>query len=425
MLIRLLSLSVVIFSLASCGPRPVGYGVLYWANDESFYKNGEVVPVLKESKIRDSYLVAEKEGKSKMEIPTWSIRLFRDREEAESFSARYDELKYTYAYSERRALPVREAATQESRVVYKLKEFQVVKVLERGEERQEEGVYKNYWYLILTRDGYSGYCFGEFLKIFATQGDPQEQAREFQAQDSVLDHLMSQTWEPEYYRYMVEDGRYDLDKFREDIGLFPEPDSHRVRMVTDRDQFVFDYTAIDKYGSSIYVFEGTSLRIEVLDRDRISATYKPKDRLVASTYILLDQDVGDTVRAELERRKVLYEPFSNATLSSKSYGTIHLDGEGRFEWSEIEKLSSILSTSGLKGRGRVRFLYYPGDRLKGEFEGILTFIIENPGRNERMSFLYQFTGGGVQFTYVKEEAIRDLVVLDKPVPPPILFFEMR
>ncbi len=237
MLFRSLLMLTALIFVVSCGSGRIGYGVLYWENEEVEYETADIIALMKESKIRKVYLIYDTDGKTKREIPVWSVRFFPDRAGAEDFMHAYRKWKHFYAYSEKRGLPVREDPKQESRTIYKLKENQVVKVVGRNAQISKEGVYENYWYQILTHDGFLGYCFGEYLYVYETEEDPKEAAKKLQAKDALLDYVMAQDWRPQYYEEMIEERRFDLVKFRKDVGFFPHPLLKKMQLVLDKNSY--------------------------------------------------------------------------------------------------------------------------------------------------------------------------------------------
>ncbi len=425
MLFRSLLILSALIVVVSCGPGRIGYGVLYWENEEIEYETADIIALMKESKIRKVYLIYDKDGKTKREIPVWSVRFFPDRADAEDFMHAYRNWKHFYAYSEKRGLPVREEPKQESRTIYKLKENQVVKVVGRNAQISKEGVYENYWYQILTPDGYFGYSFGEYLHVYETEEDPNEAAKKLQAKDALLDYVMARDWRPQYYEEMIEEGRYDLRKFRNDVGFFPHPLLKNVQLVTDKNFYAFDYSSIKKYGRSSYIFEGTDLRLEVIRGEKLNVTYKVRGKPKSYVYILIDEDVEEIVQQEVLHRKELFEPFAGTTLTSSAYGTITFNGDQNFSWLDYEKLSFLFRNPDIKGQGKVDLHGYLGDALKGKYDGVLTFHFAGSGGGEKLSFLYRFDSGGVKFVVLKRDAIDDLVVLKTSVSSLILFFQLN
>ena len=118
-------------------------------------------------------------------------------------------------------LPIRDQASQDGRVIYKLKPGQLVKVVGRSAAPETIQQYSDYWYEVVTDDGFSGFCFGHYLTSFTTAGDPSQEAQRIMSQDEALDRIMSNTWRPDWFQEMVARGAIDLAVFRDDVGLFP------------------------------------------------------------------------------------------------------------------------------------------------------------------------------------------------------------
>ena len=269
---RVLFIIVVLsVSLISCGPRVIGHGVLLWSRDDLAEGNGGIVPIVRESEIQDSYWISR--DRELVEVPRWRIRFFEEIEAAEAYAREYRGLVHTYAYALRRGLPVRDKPNQEARIVYKLDENQVVKVVARSAEPGQVGVYTNYWYTVLTDDGYLGHCFGEFLTVLVTESDPYAEARLLQSQDETLERILGNVWRPAFFQDMLQDGRLNLVDFRENVGLFAEPGANRIEIRRPRTTYTFEYEAVEKVGPSSYQFKGTDLRIEMLFPGRLVVYY--------------------------------------------------------------------------------------------------------------------------------------------------------
>ncbi len=421
---RFLFILSALICVISCGRGRIGYGVLYWENDETEYKTADIISLMKESKIRKVYLIYDKDGKTKKEIPIWSVRYFSDRAGAEDFMHSYSRWKNFFGYSERRGLPVREEPKQESRTIYKLRENQVVKIIGREDEIAKEGVYENYWYQILTDDGFLGYCFGEYLIVYETDQDAEEAATKLQAEDALLDYVMAQEWRPQYFEDMIEEEQYDLTKFQTDVGFFPHPLLQKVQMVTDKKTYEFDYSSIKKYGRSSYIFEGSDLRLEVINKTKLNVSYKVNDKTVSTVYLLLEEDIEEIVEREVERRRELFLPFLGTRLSSSGYGTISIDDDQNFSWQDYDKLSILFENPDIRGKGKVLLCYYLGKALIDKYDGVMTFHFEGGDGGESISFLYKFDAGGVKFIVLRADDFDNLVVRKTSVSPLILFFQM-
>ena len=149
----------IALALVSCGERTVGTGVVLWS-DGGPLATGALVDVVEESTIEDRYLVRAASADRRQDpvpvAPRWRVRVFADPEQAAAFAARYADFVDVYAYAARRGLPVRAQASATAGIVYKLREQEVTKVLERGAEPEQVGSFENYWYQVLTEDGTEG-----------------------------------------------------------------------------------------------------------------------------------------------------------------------------------------------------------------------------------------------------------------------------
>ena len=418
---KVLLCAALCITTGGCGQKYESYGVLIWEHDALPYANGDVVPILREFPKTES--VEIEIGGESGEFPAWRFRLFAEESEASSYGEKYDPWRWTYAYSEKNALPIRAEAGQKSDIIYKLETNQVVKVVDRSEEKVQEGTFEDYWYEVLTEDGFGGFCFGAMLVVFEAELDPLGKAAELQSQDSILDNVMQHVWRPEYFQDMIQDGRYDLERFRTDIGLFPQPEEKRIRIVTEEDTVIFSYERIDRIGAATYAFVGTELRVEVLGTNRLVASFKEEGKLVSHVFLRLTRDVLQTIREEKERRLDRYAEFAGKELHSSAYGTLRFDDDQHFAWQDYGKLVPTVIPAETLGIGTVEFIYYLGPALAGQYHGIITFRLAGVEDDGRRSFLYRFVQGGVNLVFVRKEDIQELVLPAVGVSPLILFFE--
>ena len=370
--------------LAACGPTPRGHGVVLWS-DGTALPTGAVIQVVEESSIDDRYLVRSAAGDRREEpvpVDRWRVRVFPDTEQATAFAARYAPFVDGYGYAARSGLPVRAEASATADIIYKLREGEVTKVLERAAQPERVGAYENYWYHVLTEDGVAGYTFGEFLPVFQASGDPHEEAARLHADDPTLEHLLATVWRPAYFRAMVITGRYDLRRFRAEYGLFPDPAARTFRLVTETGTRELRYQAVERVGDGRYVLrmeEGVSpVRFTVHSAHRISVSYTAVGRQVTRAFVTLSRDVATAIAAERDRRDRLYRDLvqRGAVLRSSGYGTIELGPERRYRWQDFQALVPDLLPAGLPGTGRIEFRYAPAPELGGGYDTVITFLFE-------------------------------------------------
>ena len=376
--------ALIALALASCGRAPLGTGVVLW-NDVAPMVTGVMVEVMAESTIEDHYLVHEPGADRHQEpvpIERWRVRMFADREEAAAFAARYAEFTDRYGYAARRGLPVRAEASATADIVYKFREQEVVKVLDRGAEPKRVGVFENYWYHVLTEDGTIGYTFGEFLTLFDSTGDPYADAARLLAHDPTLEEALATVWRPESYRIMQRRRRYDLQRFRDEYGLFPDPEAQIFRLVTENRVREFPYRTIERVGDDRYVLQAAtgdgSVRFAVRSGGRLALSYVDEGRLVTEVYVDFPYDVAELIAAERERRDRLYADLlrRGSPLRSGGYGTIELTEGRRFRWRGFAALVPGLLPAGLPGTGVVDFRYALGAPLAGSYDGAVTLLFD-------------------------------------------------
>ena len=420
-------LLIVGFLLSSCGARAVGYGVVLWGETTGVPATGAVVAIVQESSIGSAVLIAIPGERKPREYPAGRIRAFRRKSEAEAFAASYAPNLGSWAVVVKEDTPplhVRDGPTQDAKVVYRLQFRQLVKVVSRSTEKVAVKPYTDYWYEIATEDGFTGWCFGHFLKSFTAGADPAADAQRILGQDEVLARIMGTTWRPSWFLDMQARGAIDLSMYREDVGLFPSIEDKLMKLVLPLSTFEFRYTGDpQKAGAASYTFPGTDLRIDVLDDERISVSWRYKDQPKTDLYVVVKDDVTQVVAAEQQRRSDLYEGLlkNGATLSSSAYGTIHLLPGARFSWEGFSKLVPSLIEPDAKGKGSVDFTLHVRKDLLGDYDGAITFIFDEYPRGG-LSFLYRLTAGGLRFTSLAKDSVQDLFVRHPSLSAVVIFF---
>ena len=129
------------------------------------------------------------------------------------------------------------------------------------------------------------------------------------SQDEILAAIMGTTWRPGWFQDQVSKGAIDLSMFREDVGLFPSPAEHLMKLVLPLSTMEFHYTGEpQKVGATSYVFPGTDLRIDVIDTDaqKINVTYRYKNQPKTDLYVAMTEDVAQIITDEQKRRADIY-----------------------------------------------------------------------------------------------------------------------
>ena len=378
----------IALALVSCGERSVGTGVVLWS-DGGPLATGALVDVVEESTIEDRYLVRAASADRRQDplpvAPRWRVRVFADPEQAAAFAARYADFVDVYAYAARRGLPVRAQASATAGIVYKLREQEVTKVLERGAEPEQVGSFENYWYRVLTEDGTEGFTFGEFLPLFESTGDPRADAVRLHTADPGLERVVGTAWRPEEYLSMVRRRRFDLLRLRPEYGLFPDPEAGVFRLVTAQREREFPYREIERVGDDRYVLaeaggDGSPARFTVRGNGALAFSYVDEGRLITEVFVDLQADVEELIAAERARRERLFANLlrRGPLLRSGGYGAIELTAEGRFRWHGYEALVPRWVPDGLPGTGVVDFRYALGAPLRGSYDVAVTLLFAGP-----------------------------------------------
>jgi hypothetical protein len=413
--------------LTSCGARAVGYGVILWGEKTGSPQTGAVVAIVQESVVGSSLLIAVPGEKKPREYPMGRIRIFRKKSEAVTYAAAYASNLGSWAVvmkEDTPPLPVRDAPTQDGKVIYKLQYRQLVKVVSRSTERVSVKPYTDFWYEVATEDGFAGWVFGHFLKSFTANGDPAPDAQRILSQDDALARIMGTTWRPSWFLDMTAKGAIDLTMFREDVGLFPSPADRLMKLVLPLSTFEFHYTGDpQKAGAASYTFPGTDLRIDALDDERINVSYRYKDQLKTDQYVVVKDDVAQMVATEQQRRADLFDGLvkKGTTLASSAYGTIRLQSGMRFSWVGFSKLVPSLIGADAKGRGSLDFTLHVRKELLPEYDGAITFFFDEYPKSG-LSFLYKSTAGGLRFTSLAKDSVQDLFVTHANLSAVVIFF---
>jgi len=416
-------LSLFALLLGSCG-RGQGYGVVLWAPQDGSLSNGEQVSVVRLSEADKTVTVRSSRVKGSFRLDSWRVLLAPSRDRARAEAEAYAPYAATFAYAQRDGLPLRDEASQEARRVYKLREGQVLKVIGRGERKVLIGSYEDYWYRVLTDDGYQGWCFGYFLPVFQSAGDPLTEAAALKARDPLLEALLATRWRPEYFQEMYEQGRIDLERFSPDIGFFLDPQRRQAELALPGFRQRWDYREITSVGPSRYVIAGPELRVVMSGPDRMVLSYPRKEQQLAQVFVNFTEDLGKVIEAEKGRRQGLFLDFlkRGPILTSSAYGRIRLQQGMRFTWDGFGRLADQVFLRPVSGEGVVDFPYHLGSGLAASFDGVITFRFAEYGPFQGTSFVYKFDAGGVRLVFLRAQGVQDTEAVALEASPLVIFF---
>lgn len=339
-LAALLLLALASLGLGSCSQR-LGWGLVLWSAPEGPIAAGAVVPVYIRSNINKVFVVGTPDGSKKLELPFWQVELQGSKAKARRAASAFAPYAGLYLVATRDGLPVREAPANTAPRVYRLREGQSVKILEKvkGEEvRTGDMVLQGDWYFVLADDGTRGYAFSNTLRVYdeTKEGFGGSLAAKTKAPSLKIDALFSRSWRPEYFQVMMDEGRVDLDIFSPRLGIFADAVHRQIRIELPSVSQVFQYNSIAE-DSGAFIFEGSPLRVRFEPDGRLLADWSgiskaapagspaPKAAtpssgkaeegqdlaaVTASAYfVVLDSDLRDAIRTEELRRQRLLETF--------------------------------------------------------------------------------------------------------------------
>ena len=156
---------------------------------------------------------------------------------------------------------------------------------------------------------------------------------------------------------------------------------------------------------------------------------------MAGLYALMKQEVGDLISAEQKRRQAIFDSIASrgTSFSSTAYGTVSVTPDMRFTWAGYQKLVPSLIPADAAGKGRVDFPLHVGKELGGDYDGVITFAFDrsgDPGGSPvppstaalySVSFLYKATAGGLRFTSLDRDSVKNLFVTHAGISPIVIF----
>ena len=407
----------------SCGLGNAGWGVLIWSHDEAEIPSGAIIEVFEISSLKSTYTVGIPGSDTKTEIPQWRVEYFKKRKSAELLFQQYSEFSDQYAATLLNGLRLREEPEQNSSELYKLREGQVIKLLDRQPDKVAIGEYTGYWYKVLTGDGMAGYVFGHYLEVKNLEELTSNQ--DITEQDPFLTAFMNSNFRPVLFRDMLEEGRIDLRRFSPDFGIFPDPEKKKIVISNEEHTSVIEYTGITITDEVNFAFDGSSLLMIKKTPTEVNLLYSDDGTPYSEDYVNLNADMDLAIIQELERRRQLFESIAkrSTVLSSEVYGTITLKGSRRFAWEGYDRLIPDVIPAGTETEGMVDFNVFLSDFLQQTYNGALSFVFDSETAENQVevAFLYTFQGTGIQFRYIPESLIKQNIIEQEGSAPLIIF----
>lgn len=427
MKVRILSILIVAAALSvllSCqGSDSRSFAVLLWPPEESGLEAGSIFPTPASPDAEGAITLAAESGEATVE--RFRVRLFEEESEATQFQQKYAQFANAYARAQRQALPVRNEPTNvDSRIVYRLRESELMKVLGRTNTIDNLDGLSGYWYRVLTQDGTTGWVFGYYLEVLSDESVAQDEENETR---TVLDQFFANVWRPVYFAEMLDSGHIRLERFQPQYGLFPDREARELRLVLPEHEHTFTYTDIIDAGRNRYTFRGSSFQLIVRNDRQISTQYTIDGRGYNIAMQTVEEDIRQEAENERERRRRLYSALrqQGEQMVSNAYGEIRFFEARRFEWHAYDRLVPRAIPPSAGNSGTVELNVFVGSQLRQNYDGALRFNFEGIDDEQSPVFLYQLRNDGLRLVHVPRQQIDEDVIRSEPLSPLILFFSAQ
>ena len=421
-LFPIFGLLVLVMGVISCGNRATGWAVFLWSHDEERYATGSVVAIYDSSTLNNTFAIRQNKKQDLEQVPQWRLQYYKRKSAADEAAAAYAPMITLYAIAKENGLPVREKQDQDAKRVYKLREREIVKILEKDSSRSSAGEYEGHWYRVLTENGVSGYTFDLHLQISTLDSFNATQVAE--ERDEFLDLFLNTNFRPELFLEMVQRRRIDLEVFSPELGIFPDPENKTIVIAHHSHTTELTYETIEKSDDESYAFIGSTLLMVRRGQNTVNVQYSDAGVQYSEFYIYIGEDIDLHIIQEQERRDALYESLREAgsTLESNAYGVILLQDNGDFIWDNYDSLVPDVLTSAAGKTGTVDFPFFFGDEYTGGFPGAVSFIFDT---GERINLLYTIQTKGIQFKYIPQEIINANTIEKEGNSSIVIFFTTK
>jgi hypothetical protein len=433
-------LSILLICFASSCTRLLGYGVLLWSTEDPPVPSGTVLPVYIRSNIDHVWVVGtpkeyRPKGNSldKFEVPLSKLDLAGSKKKALLAAEAFAPYALIYAETLQDHLPIRDNPDNSARLVYRLKQGEIIKILAPAKGVIAVGAtgdpLPGEWFRVLTEDGNTGYCFSYRLRLFEHSGGPVGivQGGEAEAEDPDLEQLLLKKWSDESYGAMINSGRIDLEELSRHWSFDPGQDTGLAHIKIDNLDRSFSYTAIRPAGNRTWRFEGTSLQMYLRSDTTLAVQFTENGGALRSLlFVALPSDVDDLIMQETSRREGLFEGLytQGPSFSSHNYGTLTFEESGRFTWTGYNILvPQVIPVSALEG-GVVDMRLFLAASLTDRYNGAFTLRFDSASTTTaaEVDFMYTLDNQGFRIEYVPPAGKDGNIVARRASSPMVIYF---
>lgn len=410
---------MTVLAITACGQRYQGYAVVMWPATDSGLTEGTQASIV--AGLEQDVLTISVEG-SPQDVDAWRVLVFDEPQGATDFAEQFEEWSNDYAISMRTALPVRERPDSSSTRIYRLREGEVIKILNRTQDVVDQGNLTDYWYRVLTREGTIGWVFGHHLELTGASGRSTRAGTDRDAAEQLLRDISSVSWRPEYFDEMLSSGYVDLERFSPQFGIFADTENEEVRVVLPSLERTYSYTDFSNPSPNAIRFTGTSLELSLQGERELEALYTVDGRDRSETFVRFEDNIAEIIAAERERRTRALEQILNRGngLVSSTFGEMRLTDQGTVTWTGFERLTPTVLPSSFDGTASWEFSLFLSDELRGKYDGA---VLMRLGAGQSTPFVYSILDDGLRLTYIPNDLVNaDKVIIGEPVSPVVMFY---
>ncbi|MCL2184693.1 MAG: SH3 domain-containing protein [Treponema sp.] len=434
---------LLVFLLSSCSK--MGYGILLWSIDEPPILSGTILPVYIRSNIEKKYVVGipealrEENGFDKIEVPLSQFEFVGSKKKTQLKALEFNEFAQTYAENLQDALPIRDNTDNNSRRVYRLRVGEIIKILAKVKGNPPIGTSGDPlvgdWYKVLTKDGITGYCFSNRLKLF-NQNESIIQTTDLDNTETLknpdLDLILSRRWSPDFYLQMINSRKINIQSLEKRYRFDPGQDTGIARIILPDTERQFEYDRIISDGERAFSFEGKGSTLQMLLRPNNSLSVQFLDSSQGGNtgtrrtliFVSLPTDVNDIILQENARREEIIMNIYNQgpVFTSNNFGTITLRTTGDFTWTGFDLLVPQLFPEETNGTGRISMDLYISPSYEDRFNGAFTLQFTDIRSNNNFYFLYVLDNQGLRLEVIPDYGIDDITVMRRDSSPLVLYF---
>lgn len=417
-------LVTMLILLNSCRGGKEGYAVILWSPDDIII-TGEIYPVISKSDMTKLCEI-ETPDKQEIELDLWRITFFKKKEDAERYKKNFADYAKLYGKAVKHAMVIREEPNQSSNtgVVYRAREGEVFKIIERTKHFETILNHEDFWYHILSETGIKGYRHGLDFRIF----DINETLSTNKVRLGKLG-IISKAIEQNYYNIQMSDqirsGYIDLQLVKTSYGFFPAPNEKKIIIIKPEFSITFQYDKITDMGYSNqnkYKFEGADLQITVVSENKIYLHYSYENTEYTESYVTIP-DLEEIISGEqLRRESSFLELLQKGPLSSNNYGRILIQIDKTFTWLDNRKLVPDMLSADSGKAGIIEMFPFISKELAKDYNGAVTFRFNT---SDVITFIYEYTETGIRFIYIPNHTIDENFIRTEPEIKRIIFFNYQ